>query len=182
MSSLKINEETRLGFDTCYRENEDYVNTRMSQYILDNRQKNDESLDFQGVRGLYKNNKDTSGNNVNDETALRNGKRCSEKGRVAKSLDTVLFAGPPYMGTGSSSLENPDIKSRLLHSENTHIKKSVSPACGVSIDRFIPLLPCIADNIQKPEHIIPDQWIRGGMSTRTVVRNVDYMKANGIRN
>lgn len=181
MSLLKIHEDTRLSQDACYRESADAMNNRMTQYWLDMNQRNQASMEYQQVRGLYKKDQDGTGKYVNDETALRNGKRCSEKGRVAKTLDTVLFAGPPYMGTGSASMENPDVKSRLLHSEGTHVKKSTAPTCGVYVDRFTPLIPCLAENVQNVEHIIPDHWVRGGMSTRTVVRNVDYLKACGIR-
>ncbi len=175
MNSFVINQETRLAYDQCYLSDIESTNARLSQYALDSRQINDDSLNHNEIRGLYRNNHDGKGRYVNDETKLRHGQRCSEKGRVAKSLDTVLFAGPPFMGNGSSTLRNPDIKSRLMSGEQTHVKKSIAPTCGVTIDRFTPLIPCIAENIQNTEHIIPDHWVRGGMSTRTVVRNSDYL-------
>ncbi len=177
MNTFVINQETRLAYDPCYLSGSESTNARLAQYALDGRQLNDDSLQYQDIRGLYRNNHDGKGVYVNEETSLRNGQRCSEKGRVAKTLDTVLFAGPPFMGNGSSTLRNPDIKSRLLNGEQTHVKKSIAPTCGVTIDRFTPLIPCIADNIQNTDHIIPDHWVRGGMSTRTVVRNADYLSS-----
>ena len=178
-SSFVIHQDTRLGYDPCYVSGMESTNARLAQYALDSRQLNDDSLQYQEIRGLYRNNHDGKGQYVNNETALRHGTSCSEKGRVAKTLDTVLFAGPPFMGSGSSTLRNPDIKSRLINGEQTHVKKSTAPTCGVTIDRFTPLIPCIADNVQNTEHIIPDHWVRGGMSTRTVVRNSDYLKSLG---
>lgn len=180
-SSFMIHQDTRLAYDPCYVSGMENSNARMSQYVLDARQINDTNLQYQEIRGLYRNNHDGKGQYVSDETALRNGQACSEKGRVAKTLDTVLFAGPPFMGTGSSTLRNPDIKSRLLNGEQTHVKKSTAPTSGATIDRFVPLIPCIAENVQDTSHIIPDQWIRGGMSTRTVIRNSDYLKSLGQR-
>ena len=179
MNQFIINQETRLSYDPCYVSGSESTNSRLSQYALDNRQINDDSLNHTEIRGLYRNNRDGKGTFVNDETKLRYGQRSSEKGRVAKSLDTVLFAGPPFMGNGSAALRNPDIKSTLMTGEQTHVKKSTAPTSGVTIDRFTPLLSCIADNVQNTEHIIPEHWIRGGMSTRTVVRNSQYLQSLG---
>ena len=47
---------------------------------------------------------------------------------------------------------------------------------------FIPLVPHLAENVQNVDHIIPTYWVRGGMSTRTIVRNIDYLKSCGIKN
>ncbi len=179
MNQFVINQDTRLSYDQCYVSGMETTNSRLSQYALDGRQINSDSLNHTEIRGLYRNNHDGKGTYVNDETKLRHGQACSEKGRVAKSLDTVLFAGPPFMGNGSAVLKNPDLKSTLMNGEQTHVKKSNAPTCGVTIDRFTPLIPCIADNIQNTEHIIPEHWIRGGMSTRTVIKNADYLKSLG---
>jgi hypothetical protein len=179
MNQFIINQDTRLSYDPCYVSGVETTNSRLSQYALDNRQVNDASLNHTEIRGLYRNNRDGKGNNVNDETKLRHGERCSEKGRVAKTLDTILFAGPPFMGNGSAVLKNPDVKSTLMTGEQTHVKKSTAPTCGVTIDRFTPLIGCIADNVQNTEHIIPEHWVRGGMSTRTVVRNSQYLQSLG---
>ncbi len=179
MNQFIINQDTRLSYDPCYVSGVETTNSRLSQYALDNRQINDASLNHTEIRGLYRNNHDGKGTFVNDETKLRHGQRCSEKGRVAKTLDTILFAGPPFMGNGSSTLKNPDIKSTLMTGEQTHVKKSTAPTCGVTIDRFTPLIGCIAENVQNTEHIIPEHWVRGGMSTRTVVRNSQYLQSLG---
>ena len=38
------------------------------------------------------------------------------------------------------------------------------------------MIPNLKKNIQDPNHIVPEYWIRGGESTRNVVRNIDYLK------
>ena len=58
----------------------------------------------------------------------------------------------------------------------TSTAKSTGALAGVTINRFIPLLPCIRENIQDPAHIVPTFWVNGGESTRNVVNNVDYLK------
>jgi hypothetical protein len=53
--------------------------------------------------------------------------------------------------------------------------RSVNVLSGVSINRFTPMLESIAQTIQNPQHIIPedakDGWVRGGMSSRNMVRD-----------
>jgi hypothetical protein len=56
----------------------------------------------------------------------------------------------------------------------------VNSVSSYSANNFIPLVPEIQENIQNIDHIIPTFWVRGGMSSRTVVRNIDYLKSCGI--
>ena len=51
---------------------------------------------------------------------------------------------------------------------------------AVSIDRFVPMVSCLK-NIQDPRNLIPEYWVRGGMDTRTIVRNINYMKSCGMK-
>ena len=85
------------------------------------------------------------------------------------------------MGAGQSSLKNPDLKSKLMFGEQTHTGKSCNSLSGASANRFIPLVPCLKDNVQNVSHIVPEYWVRGGMNTRTIIRNIDYMKSCGLR-
>ena len=85
------------------------------------------------------------------------------------------------MGRGQGILENTDVNSRLNFGEDTRTSKSNNITSSYSANNFIPLVPQIAENIQNPEHIIPTYWVRGGMSTRTVLNNIDYLKSCGFR-
>ena len=85
------------------------------------------------------------------------------------------------MSSGQSVLKNPDLSSRLKYGEDTRVSKSVNNATAYSANNFIPLVPNLAENVQNTDHIIPTYWVRGGMSSRTVVRNIDYMKSCGIK-
>jgi hypothetical protein len=49
---------------------------------------------------------------------------------------------------------------------------------GVAIDRFEPLVPHVKQNVQNTQHII-ESWVRGGVDTREIVRNSDYLKQIG---
>jgi hypothetical protein len=83
----------------------------------------------------------------------------------------------PYMGRGSG---NPCVETILKPGEDTSQQKPCNVLAGNERNNnFIPLIPCIKDNIQKPEHLIPDSaltgWVRGGLPSRQIVRNMDYM-------
>ena len=68
-----------------------------------------------------------------------------------------------------------------MSGNDTRVKKAADTLAGVSIDRFIPLVPCLQENIQNPEHIIPQYWVRGGESSRSYIQNIDYYKLCGIK-
>jgi hypothetical protein len=183
---FEINSQTSLKYDTdCNKfytnnNNKIYEHSMYPMVLNDsttNRTKYIQSSDVNGI--LQSNNYDGKGAVIDDSSRIRFGEMTDQDGK--KELPTRIFQGVPYMGAGQSVLKNTDLSSRLIYAEDTRVKKSSNGLSGVSIDNFIPLVPSIADNIQDPKHIIPEYWIRGGMSTRTVVRNVDYMKSCGLR-
>ena len=45
----------------------------------------------------------------------------------------------------------------------------------------MPMVSCLKKNIQDPKHLVPEYWVRGGMDTRTIVRNINYMKSCGLK-
>tara|TARA_Y100000389_G_scaffold203960_1_gene254282 strand:+ start:6780 stop:7277 length:498 start_codon:yes stop_codon:yes gene_type:complete len=81
-----------------------------------------------------------------------------------RTLPHVGFLTVPYMGCGQAALKTEP----RLDSEYTYAPKS-SKKSGVR-NRFIPLVGCIANEIQQPEHILPeavrDDWLRGGYPSR----------------
>jgi hypothetical protein len=129
--------------------------------------------------------RDGSGQFINEDSNFKNGRTgyilTSQKGKSSKSLDTSKFLNSPFLGSGEAVLKHPDIKSKLLSGENTHMSKSCNTLSGISIDRFIPMVECLKENIQDTKHIIPQYWVRGGMSTRNIIRNIDYMRTCGLR-
>lgn len=90
-----------------------------------------------------------------------------------------IYAGSPFVAAGNS-MKHIDINSKLLGGESTMVKKG----CGISdmsINTFTPLVPCIQRNIQNTEHIIPTFWTLGGYNSRSIIRNIDYLKQCNIR-
>lgn len=94
-----------------------------------------------------------------------------------KQLFTRPYLSVPYMGKG---IGNPCLEPIIKPGEDTSQGKACNVLSGnTRNNNFIPLLPCIRDNIQKPEHLIPDAaldgWVRGGLPSRQIVRNIEYM-------
>lgn len=93
---------------------------------------------------------------------------------------TLLEARPmatiPFMGAGQTVITDVETYSRYLVGIDTASKKSSQPTSGISIDRSVPLVGCLAGEIQNVKHIVPTHWVRGGLSTRATLQNIDYMR------
>ena len=180
-NNLNINMNSKELDDCCL---DAYLN-QMNEKILDHKfnpsilKKNNKKNNYLETRGLnIQNSFDTLGSNIDDESKLRKKESTNMNN---KELDTRLFPGVPYLGRGSGTLEYTDVNSRLNFGADTRTSKSNNITPAYSADNFIPLVPNIANNIQNPEHIIPKYWVRGGMSTRVVTNNIDYLRSCGFK-
>ena len=181
-NNLNINMNTKNLDNCCVNAYLNNMNNELYQHrfdpiILEKKEQNHSHLNINGLNN--QNDFDNFGNNIDESSLLRNGGIL--KRRNNKELDTRLFPGTPYLGKGSGILEFTDVNSRLNFGEDTRTSKSNNITSSYSADNFIPLVSHIADNIQDPEHIIPKYWVRGGMSTRVVTNNIDYLKSCGFR-
>ena len=178
------------SFNTGTRRNEDdgmisYKNgmdkkfasyTTMNFYNDNSRQKFMKSLDNVGMSATK--NRDGFGSHVDTESGLLKSVLTNDK--IPQQLETRPY-NVPYMGAGETHIVQPEVYSRLVSGAETRVKKATDALSGVSIDRFIPMVPCLAKNIQNTDHIIPEYWIRGGESSRAYIQNVDYFKMCGIQ-
>jgi len=184
-SNFVINQSTNIRNDESLNNYYNINNSKIYEHSLmpnilnSNNNRNSYFNSTNNIGILQNNNYDVIGNNINESTLIRNGK--PENILSKKELDTRVFPGAPLMSNGQSILKNPDLSSRLKYGESSRVSKSENDASSYSANNFIPLVPMIAENIQNPEHIIPTYWVRGGMSSRTVVRNIDYLKSCGIK-
>jgi len=186
-----INMNTTLNNDCCEKESRIRNNRHMHDYNKQHVEcsttvNNDNYMRSLEKVGVFQGNaRDGSGAFINGDSDLKNGKfgyiLTSQKSKCSKNLDTSKYLNSPFLGSGETVLKNPDLKSRLLSGEDTHMDKSCDTLSGVSIDRFTPLVPCLKENVQDTKHIIPQYWVRGGMSTRNIIRNIDYMRTCGLR-
>lgn len=179
-----INQNTNIKSEQCVYTYQDKTNETMFNYsflpsVAPNNNTRNSYIDSIKTLGILQNtNYDINGENINDSTLLRNGALQNELSK--RELDTRLFPGAPLMTIGQSELKNTDLSSRLKLGEETRTSKSANSTSSYSANNFIPLVPSIAENIQNVDHIIPTFWVRGGMSSRAVIRNADYIKSCGL--
>ena len=150
--------------------------TTMNFYNDNSRQKFMKSLDNVGMSATK--NRDGYGSQVDTESNLMKSSMTNDKN--PQQLSTRPY-NVPYMGAGETHIVQPEVYSKLVSGAETRVKKASDALSGVSIDRFIPMVPCLAKNIQNTDHIIPEYWIRGGESSRAYIQNVDYFKMCGIQ-
>ncbi len=156
--------------------------------FLMNNQTNQQSHMIQqsNVNGLYPKSKPIDRHAVSTDTKLRRGDLSSARGKNVHIEKRNLLTRTPGTGPnkipGHANNKYIDISSRIRGGLDT---RAEGRACGdyadVYIDTFTPLVPCLKDHVQNIEHIIPVYWVRGGASTRTVIRNIDYLRMCGIK-
>ena len=185
-TNLIINQQTNMKNECCVYTTDNNNNNKIFDYaflpsIYDAKTNTRDSyIDSTKIVGILQDtNYDIYGKNINDSTSLRNG--TTQNIQSKKELDTRLFPGAPLLSTGQSILKNTDLSSRLKFGEDTRTSKSANALSSYSANHFIPLVPSLSENVQNVDHIIPTFWVRGGMSSRTVVRNIDYLKSCGLK-
>ena len=184
-TNLILNQNTNIQNDICFSEYQNVCNDKIFEHrftpnVNSNENYRDSYINSTDIRGIIQNNNfDIRGLNINESTSLRHGG--IENTGSRRELETRLFPGAPLMDRGQSVLHNTDLSSRLKFGEDTRTSKSANALASYSADNFIPLVPSLAENVQNVEHIIPTYWVRGGMSSRSVVRNIDYLKTCGFK-
>ena len=175
-NKFSLNMNTRDYDNCCMYEFLNKNNNKIFEHQFSILNKNNEN--YLETKGLNSQNNFDNGSNIASSTKLRNSKMLKKN---KKELSTRVFPGSPYMGKGSGVMEFTDVNSQLNFGEDTRTKKSNNNIAAFSADNFIPLVPHIANNIQNPKHIIPEYWVRGGMSSRVVTNNIDYLKSCGFK-
>ena len=89
-----------------------------------------------------------------------------------------LFLTTPNLKKGKF---NVDLETVLINSDSTTDQKPCGALSGVSIGNyFTPMISKLSEEIQDTNHIIPEDsksdWLRGGLPTRQIVRNADYLR------
>lgn len=160
-----MNKQTNVRGDECEVNSHNQYNKSQANYTMLNFSENGSQL----------------GNFVKNDSKIRNGTLGNILTQGKSKVDKILTCRPyittPFMGAGQASSEETDIQSKLIMGVYSTSRKSCNELSGISIDRFIPLLPAIKKEVQNPNNIIESGWVRGGMHTRMTVRNMDYIKS-----
>ncbi len=89
-----------------------------------------------------------------------------------------LFHTTPDLKKGAY---NVDLETVLINSDSTTDQKPCDSLAGVSMGNyFTPMIQKLSEEVQDTDHIIPEdsmnEWVRGGLPTRQMIRNADYLR------
>lgn len=181
---------TRLSDDNCYIDYKSNTIQKPFLHIINNFHDcrclapNVKQLSLEQPNIIYKDGygwTSIKGCNIDNDSRLRNARNLTNI-----KCKNQLFQRPyntiPYMGRGEGDI---CVENKLLPGEDTFQNRPCNNLAGINIDRFIPQIPCIKENIQNPINIIPEEnnlsWIRGGQPSRQVIRDKDYLKKCGLK-
>jgi hypothetical protein len=117
------------------------------------------------------------GCNINDSSKLQIG-TIQTNPRCRIDLFHRPFATVPYLGRGSV---NSVIESQMLQGEQNNNKRSVNNLSEKSYIKYqqTPLLPAVREKIDNPankiENVAYDGWVRGGVPSRELTRDNDFV-------
>jgi hypothetical protein len=115
---------------------------------------------------------------VDNDSGLRQDKDKLTNKKEINQIVERLFGTTPNISKG---FHNVDVESVLISSNFSTDQKPCNSLAGVSIGNFFtPMVPKLKEEVQDPKHIIPEDsqndWVRGGLPTRQMVRNDDYLR------
>jgi len=184
----KFTQEHRIGADECAQTARELQNRSVDDYWLFNSfATNAQSCDKataaeEHVRSFmadnYVNYRDGYGVanscHVDDDSKLRHGQVMThDKSRM--QLFTRTFQAVPDFAHGGLI---PNVESRLTQGDQVSDHRSCGVLAEVNYNRNIPLIGCLAENVQNPNHLIP-AWTWGGDPTRDSVRQSQFLEKNG---
>ena len=188
---LNFNKLTRLGDDMCYNTSRNFQSYSVCDYMttaykdckcaaqnVDAIAMSEPTITYRDGYGWTS----VNGCNIDADSTIRNAHNLTNM-RYIQQLYTRPYSTVPYMGRGP--LADAALETILQSGEDTSQKKQCNTLSGVYVDRFVPLVPCLKQNIQDPIHLVEEvasrDWIRGGIPSRDIVRNTDYLKKCGYK-
>jgi hypothetical protein len=115
---------------------------------------------------------------VDIDSQLRENKDRLTNKRQQFQLTERLSLTTPNLNKGFFDV---DVESVIRPGDFTTDQRPCGPLSGVTIGNyFTPMIPKLKAEVQDPIHIIPEDskgdWVRGGLPTREMIRNDDYMR------
>lgn len=184
-SGYTFDNMSRIGLDECSLSQDMIQNVNSCDYMTQNFFASDCSMkkpiDLATTQpGIMYNggyNVGAGGCNINESSKLQIG-TIQTNPRCRIDLFHRPFATVPYLGRGSV---NPIIESQMQQGEQINNKRSVNNLSEKSYIKYqqTPLLNAIRENIDNPankiENVAYDGWIRGGVPSRELTRDNDFV-------
>lgn len=113
----------------------------------------------------------------NDSNLRQTDSKLTNKREINQIIER-LSATTPNLSKGFYDV---DVESVIRPGDFTTDQRTCGPLSGVTIGNyFTPMIPKLKQEIQDINHIIPEDskqdWVRGGLPTRQMVRNQDYLR------
>lgn len=116
---------------------------------------------------------------VDTDTKLRQNKDILTNERMIHQLIERPSLTTPNLVKGYHDV---DVESVIRPGNRSNDQRSCNSLSGVSLlgNIFTPMIPKLREEVQKDIHIIPEvnmrSWVRGGLPTRQMARNEDYLR------
>lgn len=128
----------------------------------------------------FKNGYDVGKEVIDESTKMRIG-LTKKYPRCPQQLFTRPYLTVPNASRGPGNIE---LETQLQPGETTSSKRSCNSLSGINIPNyFTPLIDHMAANVQNEQHIIEEAvdpgWIRSGVPSRLLIRDVDYAQRCG---
>ena len=185
--NYSFNNLTRIGDDTCGITARDSQNNAIGSYNTTNYFSNwcgmKKPIDFatQQPNVFYNGGPGicgAGGCNIQSDSKLRIGTiQTNPKCKI--SLQQRPFATVPYLGRGPP---RPILEARLQQGAMINDTKSCKTITESSFKNYsrTPLIPSVANTIQNPHNLVEgvaaEGWIRGGLPSRELTRDQDYLE------
>lgn len=176
-----FDKEHRVGTDNCAIESVNEQNKRMEDYMLFNSYRGNAlecSDDVKKIKEFMTENhmtiRDgygfTNACRVDNDSMMRIDNNKINRDR--NQIFTRTFQAVPDLSKGDMNVEN---ESRIQQGEITFDDFQCK---GKPLDVFTPMLPCLRESIQNPDHLI-ESWTRGGDTTRDTIKQKEFLEKNG---
>ena len=111
---------------------------------------------------------------IDSDSMLRN-ESAFKSNRCQIRSQARPFLTVPFMGGGRG---NPDVESNLIHGEQVKNLKECATVTETAFEGvWTPLVPSLAENIQKAKNLIPEDaspgWMRAGIPSRSYMRDIN---------
>jgi hypothetical protein len=184
--NYNFDNNSRSGDDNCNLSAKNVQNNAMNNYLTTNYFSQDQCMNksiafaVNQPNVFYNGGYEGSSCNIDTNSSLKIGSiQTHPKCRI--SLLQRPFVTVPYLGKGP---QNPELEFNLQNGQPISQRKSESSITDKNVLQYsyTPQLPTLSATIQNAsnlvEEVADEGWIRGGIPTKDIVRQNEYVKKN----
>lgn len=179
--SLEFYERTRINEDKSVKDAREMNNSKIESYnerIIKRDTRNDYIKTSSNI-GVFQDRLQNYTNYIEIESDLRNGISGNQSTNPPHKKDSLLepnYITGPDKSSGHTQVIDANTSNEL---RGILTNKNSEDLRGHYSYRVIPLIYPIKKEIQNIEHIIPTHWVRGGLATNNIIRNINYQRECG---